>query len=112
MFKFPKIKLTKQNTLIFTAYLPSMSQHQENLWQSLSDQEKTQGLCQLSEKTKAATPGQPFGCQAAIRGFPGQFWAGSRQARQGVREDDRSIEALAGRFFRKTPYLVPGNTVY
>jgi len=42
MFKFPKIKLTKQNTLIFTAYLPSMSQHQENLWQSLSDQEKTQ----------------------------------------------------------------------
>lgn len=42
MLKFPKIKLTKQNTLIFTAYLPSMSQHQENLWQSLSDQEKTQ----------------------------------------------------------------------
>lgn len=42
MLKFPKIKLTKQNTLIFTAYFPSMSQLQEDLWQSLSDQEKTQ----------------------------------------------------------------------
>lgn len=42
MLKFPKIKLTKQNTLIFTAYLPSISQHQEALWRSLSNQEKTQ----------------------------------------------------------------------
>jgi 4'-phosphopantetheinyl transferase len=42
MFDFPRIKLTKDNALIFTAHLPSINQHQQELWQSLSEQEKTQ----------------------------------------------------------------------
>jgi len=40
--KIPKIELTKQNAIIFTAKLPLMKQHQEELWQSLSGQEKIQ----------------------------------------------------------------------
>lgn len=42
IFDFPKIALTKNNALIFTAYLPSMNQDLEKLWKPLSDQEKTQ----------------------------------------------------------------------
>ena len=40
--KIPKIELTKQNAIIFTAKLSLMKQHQEELWQSLSGQEKIQ----------------------------------------------------------------------
>jgi phosphopantetheine--protein transferase-like protein len=40
--KIPKIELTKQNAIIFTAKLPLMKQHQKELWQSLSGQEKIQ----------------------------------------------------------------------
>ena len=42
IFNFSKIKLTENNALIFTAYLPSMNQNLEKLWKPLSDQEKTQ----------------------------------------------------------------------
>ena len=42
IFDFSKIKLTENNALIFTAYLPSMNQNLEKLWKPLSDQEKTQ----------------------------------------------------------------------
>lgn len=42
IFNFSKIKLTENNALIFTAYLPSMNQDLEKLWNPLSDQEKTQ----------------------------------------------------------------------
>lgn len=42
IFDFSKIKLTENNALIFTAYLPSMNQDLKKLWTPLSDQEKTQ----------------------------------------------------------------------
>ena len=42
IFDFSKIKLTENNALIFTAYLPSMNQNLEELWKPLSYQEKTQ----------------------------------------------------------------------
>jgi len=42
IFDFPKIKLTENNALIFTTYLPSMNQDLEKLWNPLSNQEKTQ----------------------------------------------------------------------
>lgn len=42
IIKIPKIKLTKQNAIIFTAKLSLMRQHKKELWQSLSDKEKIQ----------------------------------------------------------------------
>ncbi len=42
MLNIPKIELNEENAIIFTAKLPLMKQYQEELWQSLSGQEKIQ----------------------------------------------------------------------
>lgn len=42
MYKTPKIQLDKQTILVFIAHLPSMSHYQEELWYTLSDQERGQ----------------------------------------------------------------------